>query len=327
MKKSRWFPVICLMLCVLSIVTAHAEKRVFLASETEPFGEDAIVLTLRVAGKVGGDCMLLSCGDETMLIDTGIDEFCPLILKMLSEAGSGNHIDTFFNTHPHNDHVGAFFPLLESGVTVSRICTVFPRDYEDGHSVRQLELMQAAADYDIPVVDMKTGDTFAFGPAEITILRVPDELMFLSMTTNDRSAMLMVRYGDCSMFLAGDCEVAGQSILADLYDLKADIVKAPHHGYDKMIYPFLKNVDPELVFVTNGSADTRVLQAQLNMECLFRYTFSSWGEITIQTDGTRWIVSQDFYPEIREHAESHWQRFSDQQETPRADAETTPAGS
>lgn len=310
MKKARFIPTVCLLLCLLLCFTARAENRVFLSSETEPFDEGAVLLTLRIAGKVGGDCMLLSCGDETMLIDTGIEEFWPLIRGMLAEAGSEDHIDTFFNTHPHRDHLEALFPLLESGVTVSGIRTVYPHDYRDGHTVQQERLMQAAADYGIPVTDMKTGDTFAFGPAEITVLRVPDDKMYLSMTTNDRSAMLMVRYGDCSMLLTGDCEVAGQSIITELYDLKADIVKSPHHGYDAMVLPFLKNADPEFVFITNGSADTRVLQAQLNMEGYTRYTFSSWGEITIRTDGTRWIISQDFYPEIREHGEAHWRRIS-----------------
>ena len=326
MKKDRWLFAVCLVLCLLLSGMVCAEHRVFLSTETEPFDEGAVLLTLRIAGRVGGDCMLLSDGRETMLIDTGIEEFYPLIPQMLAEAGSENHIDTFFNTHPHRDHLEAFFPLLESGITVSRICTVFPHDYEAGHSVRQLQLIQAAADYGIPVADMKTGDVIPFGPAEITVLRVPDDKMFLSMTTNDRSAMLMIRCGDCSMLLTGDCEVAGQSILTELYDLKADIVKAPHHGYDSMIFPFLKNVDPELVFITNGSADTRVLQAQLNREGYLRYTFSTWGEITIQTDGTRWIVSQDFYPEIREHAEAHWLRMSRTPDAPQAGPEPSPEG-
>ena len=316
MKKSL-FMVICLLLCLLFFRAAPADGRVFLSTETEPFDGSAGVLTLRVAGTFGGDSMLLSWGDETMLIDAGIDTFAPWIERMLSEAGSDNHVDTFFNTHPHRDHLEGLFPLLEKGLAVGRICTVFPHDYHpDERTVIQSRLMQAAENYRIPIADMKTGDTFSFGPAEITVFRLPDDRIAARMRTNDLSAMLLIRYGECSILLTGDVEWESQAILAGLYDLKADIMKAPHHGYSPMGREFLNNVDPEFVFITNGSVDTRLARSQLELEQRPRYLYSSWGEITFQTDGTRWIVSQDFRPDLRTHAESHWQRITRQPDEP-----------
>lgn len=315
--KKVLFPVVLLMLCFLFLPLSPAEERVFLSTETTSFDKDADLLTLRVAGTYGGDSMLLTYGDETMLIDAGIDTFSPWIEQMLSEAGSNNHVDTFFSTHPHRDHLEGLFPLLEKGLAVGRICTVFPHDYHpDERSVMQNRLMQAAENYSIPIVDMKTGDTFSFGPAEITVFRLPDDRIAARMRTNDLSAMLLIRYGECSILLTGDVEWESQAILAGLYDLKADIMKAPHHGYSPMSLDFLNNIDPEFVFITNGSVDTRLARSQLELEHRSRYLYSSWGEITFQTDGTRWIVSQDFRPDLRTHAESHWQRITRQPDEP-----------
>ena len=301
----------CILLALLMLfASAAAENRVFLDRETQPFPEDAELLTLRVAGTYGGDCMLLSWGGQTMLIDTGTDVFMPHIEKMLQEAGSPKHVDILFNTHPHRDHIGSLFPMIEEGYEIGQLVTVFPHDYDDGEpSVQQIEAIAAAEKAGIPVTDMKNGDTFSFGPAQVTVIRLPEENTPRSVSTNTLSAMLLIRYGDCSVLLTGDCEADGQSILAPLVDMKADILKFPHHGYNEVSRKFLLNVDPEFVFITNGSSETRAAAAQLERERRYRYLFSSWGEITFRTDGTKWIVSQEVYPEYTKHVERHIQHM------------------
>ncbi len=307
MKKS----LIIFLACLLFPLASIAEGRVFLASETEPFSDDAQLLTLRVAGTCGGDSMLLSYGDETMLIDAGTENFPPFIEQMLDENGTVYHVDMLFNTHPHRDHINGLFAMLENGFSVGQICTVFPHDYEEEKpSVVQLKMMQAAEEYHIPVTDMKNGDVFSFGPAEITVLRVPDNLMTPMMNTNDKSAMLLIRIGECSMLMTGDCEIRAQVVLARLYDMKVDILKEPHHGLGNMHRSFLENTNPEFVFFTNGSSDTRASFEQLRRFGLNRCLFASWGEITFQTDGKKWIVSQKIHDDVRNHAEKYMETIS-----------------
>ena len=55
---------------------------------------------------------------------------------------------------------------------------------------------------------------------------------------------------------------------------------------------FLAAVDPEFVFITHGSKDTKNAQQQLtNAGIPFR--FATWGMIEIQGNGEKWIVTQE----------------------------------
>ena len=295
-----------LLVCLLIPIAAAAEGRVFLASETEPFEDGTELLTLRVAGTFGGDSMLLSYGNETMMIDAGTENYLPYIAQMLEDAGAGHHVDVLFNTHPHRDHINGLFVMLENGYTVGSIRTAFPHDYEDGEpSVVQKKLIRTAEEYGIPVEDVKNGDVFDFGPATITVLQVENDQVTRSMNTNDRSAMLLIRMGECSALLTGDCETPAQVVLTRQYDLKVDIMKEPHHGISPMYRSFLENADPEFLFFTNGSSGTREARTQLQKKGYTRHLFATWGEITMQTDGKKWIVSQEFHDDIREHAEKY----------------------
>ena len=90
MAKIRRFPLLCLLLVLLlTPFSAWAEGRVFLAGEADPFPKDAELLTLRVADVFGGDCMLMTWREETLMIDAGESFFFPAIQRLLSEAGSG----------------------------------------------------------------------------------------------------------------------------------------------------------------------------------------------------------------------------------------------
>jgi beta-lactamase superfamily II metal-dependent hydrolase len=117
--------------------------------------------------------------------------------------------------------------------------------------------------------------------------------------------MLMVRYGDCSILLSGDVEYRSQLVLPQVYNLKADILKVPHHGATEMKRSFLLAVDPEYAFFTHNAGETVRAQQQLKDYGLHRMTFAAWGMITLQTDGHKWIVSQDLYPYMEKNIKAH----------------------
>ena len=117
----------------------------------------------------------------------------------------------------------------------------------------------------------------------------------------------MVRWGDCSVLLTADIEPStnSQILLARLYDLKADILKYPHHGMSKMAADFYREVDPEYTFFTHGAGNTKEAQALLIHNGYTRMSFATWGMITMQTDGKKWIVSQEILPEKKEVADTY----------------------
>ena len=89
------------------------------------------------------------------------------------------------------------------------------------------------------------------------------------------------------------------------YDLKADILKYPHHGMSKMAADFYREVDPEYTFFTHGAGNTKEAQALLIHNGYTRMSFATWGMITMQTDGKKWIVSQEILPEKKEVADTY----------------------
>ena len=66
---------------------------------------------------------------------------------------------------------------------------------------------------------------------------------------------------------------------------------------------FMRKTDPEYTFFTHGAGDTRMSQAYLIHNGYTRMSFATWGMITMQTDGTKWIVSQDVDPEMNDFIE------------------------
>ena len=283
----RWIAVLLAVLLLLNMpaLAETAEKRVYLKDETEPFGAEEKLLTLYVCPLTGADCMLLTDGENTMLIDSGKQIDFPLLEAMLEELNV-THIDRIFNTHPHSDHIGGVIPLLDAGYSVGEFITVFPHDYT-GNSIMQRSTMKKLEEYSVPVVDMENGDKIPFGSADITLVSHIE-----GKTDNDASAMLMVRYGNTSMLLTADVEYISQWYLIKEHDMKADLMKFPHHAVSRMNPEFLAAVDPEFVFITHGSKDTKNAQQQLtNAGIPFR--FATWGMIEIQGNGEKWIVTQE----------------------------------
>ena len=301
-----------LILCLLAIALAlpltalgEGTQRVFMEGETEPFPEDAELLTVRVCPLLGADAMLLTLGEHTMLIDAGKKSQYDDVFGMLQDAGL-TAVEYALNTHPHSDHAGCIKPLLEQGFGIGTFITFFPYDYGDsGQAVIQKSTIQALEAAGVPIVTMKTEDTIPFGSALLTVYRMPDERFVEMSDCNNRSAMLMIRYGECSILLAADVENEVQPKLAEMYDLKADILKYPHHGTVILHNDFLKDVDPEYVVFTHGTKNTLDAQKQLIRFGYDRMTFATWGLITMQTDGQKWIVRQDISPDLTEYASKY----------------------
>ena len=297
MKKAFCFILTVIILLLSQGGFAEREQKVFMADETVPFPTDAELLTIRVAGMTGGDCMLLTLGDHSMFVDLGTESSFDKVQEVIRVAGI-DHVDYFYNSHPHVDHVGGFMPLVESGFPIGAMITFFDHDVVD-YAVKQWRAIRTAEASNIPIIDMKTEDQIPFGDAELTVYRVPDDRILQAMLYNDLSAMLHIRYGDCTILLSGDVEPRAQLTTAEVYGdrMKADILKHPHHGVDVIKKPFFEAVDPEFVFFTGSAWNTRKPQEFLKYLHITRMAFAPWGIITMQTDGHKWIVSQDLYPD------------------------------
>ena len=284
MKKSVAL-LLVLVLC-LAAFGGQAEnvKRVYRAGEKEDFAENEATFQLHVCPLLGADCMILQCGGFTMLCDMGKANDYPVIKEQLEALGV-ERIDLAYNTHPHDDHLGSMIQILQD-YPVDLFMTVFPVDYT-GPDVIQVKTVKALQEAGVPVLIVHDGYTFPFGGAKMEVI-----CQTKYENPNPMSAILRVRYGDCSALLCADLIAAAQLYVAQTHDLKADLFKFPHHGLNSVYREFLENIDPEYCFFTHSYYNTLEAREQLDQYGI-PHDFATWGPIHLETNGQYWLVDQE----------------------------------
>lgn len=232
------------------------------------------------------DAILIRCGGETMLIDCASHEFDAALVTALRYLGV-RRLDRVLITHPHHDHVEGF-PLLCEHFAIGELLVCFPEDYNE----HMPKLYAWAEQYGIPVRQYADGDVFRVGGAELeAILRCPEDY-----PCNDRSAQLMLRFGERTMLFTADLEKAGMRYLAEHCapgELKAEIIKYPHHGKSPLVTAFKEAVDPVFAVVTQRE---RGWDGQLYLRNVrIPYINTRAYGIRLRTDGRHWLA-EHMYP-------------------------------
>ena len=238
---------VCLLLCLLCLMAARAEIHDELPCEDwyrRP------LLRLTAFNTAQSDCLLLECGGQRMMVDGGSAPFRADMKAALEERGI---------TH-FKYHISGLYWLMRYGFSVD----AYLHPYSDAAitvSERQAETIRQAEKSGIPAVQVFHGDELLLGEAVLTLYRYDDV-----ENTNGRSLVTRVEFGDASLLLTAD--IIGETqrwMLQNLPSeaLKADIVKAPHHGITPMVVEFLEAVAPQAVLITND--DSRVDKGRVQL--------------------------------------------------------------
>ena len=276
-----------LMLVMFLPACALAEGRVInLAAHPDAewaFAPDVPVLEMVFPPVKGADACILRMGDEVMMIDAATAGQRARVAAALKEMGI-ERVDIGFNTHPHDDHIVGFQYIPEVA-ELGKLIITFPEDAND-HMKTTLEVM---AQHGIPVEHAADGDVLTLGGATLTVIQREKKWF----TENNRSAMLMVQYGDCKILMAADVELDGQNMLLETTPeiLDADILKYPHHGVAIAGWNFLKHVSAELAVVTHSQYSTKNVRKDAKKRKL-PLIFTGDGLVRLRTDGNIWVVDQ-----------------------------------
>jgi competence protein ComEC len=97
------------------------------------------------------------------------------------------------------------------------------------------------------------GDNFTLDGVEVQVLWPPRGDKNSSSGNND-SIVLHLKYGRVAFLLAGDIEQPAEtSLCGSDSDLRADLLKVPHHGSKtSSTYPFLDKVNPTYAVISVG---------------------------------------------------------------------------
>lgn len=206
-------------------------------------------LTVRFLDVGQGDSILLSCGEDTMLIDGGPVEEGQFLVSRLNRLDV-TELTYVVNTHPDEDHCGGLAAVLAkypaehvySGVTeytTKVFSNVVKYTEEQG---RQIEVPQ-------------TGTHWSLGSAAVTVIGPVQEYS----DPNNGSLVLRVDYGETSFLFTGDMEQKAEGdLLESGADVRADVLKAGHHGSPtSSSEAFLTAVQPSVAVISVG-ADKRL---------------------------------------------------------------------
>lgn len=122
----------------------------------------------------------------------------------------------------------------------------------------------------------------------------PCDRSVAGLEENDRSLVLRLVYGDVAVLLPGDIEAAAEArLLSAGHQLRAQVLKLPHHGSDtSSSEAFLEAVDPELAVASCGRSRRRRLPhprvaARLARRGAMVLGTAEVGAVEVVTDGER----------------------------------------
>lgn len=207
-------------------------------------GEDA-------EDKAGDSTLFISPDGKTLLLDAGHPDCAGQVIEYLKDLGI-TKLDYFVASHPHIDHIGAFPEIADH----FEIGTAY-RSHVEYTTKTYQNYVDALEKHNIPVEYLKAGDEIPFG-SQITIkIFNPGEEIdypkdFPKNSTafmNNQSLAMKFVYGDSAALFCGDLYSAAERSLIEQYgdQLKADVIKANHHGRDTSnTKKWIETVEPKI---------------------------------------------------------------------------------
>lgn len=243
-----------------------------------------------------GDCSLLQMPDgQAVLIDAGVPEMGERVVTALHARGV-TALDMVILTHPHADHAGGLhavlrtFPVrlvLDAGMSAA--------------SQAYRTVLDDIADLGIALKLGRPGLTKQYGEVGLEVL-APAEPLLKDTRSDINNASIVTRwvYGDVALLETGDAEQeAIDRLLKSGADLRAQVLKVPHHGsrYTSSA-KFLAAVHPAVAVISAGlhndyhhphrAALTRLAAAGAKV-----YVTAQEGTVTIMSDGHSYEVKTE----------------------------------
>ena len=197
-----------------------------------------------------GDATLVKTpAGGNVLIDSGNLITGLKLVNYLKSQGIES-IDTLVFTHPHSDHIGGVFFVMQ----LLEVGRVFDNDQklDDSNLLRwYAKLARGHKDY----ATLKEGGSFTLDGVTFRAIWPPEGEV--SDRWNDNCLVIMLEFGDLRVLFTADISHRVEKIFLERKkEVKADILKVSHHGYtDATSEEFLDAVDPGIavIFVKEDS--------------------------------------------------------------------------
>jgi competence protein ComEC len=236
-----------------------------------------------------GDAFLLKFPNgKTALIDAGVVTFNydngeRVILPLMNYIGIGK-IDYGFVSHIDLDHYGGFISLIHDG----KISSIYKPEIDSSES-KDVKFEKYLFENKIPENYYRKG-IIKIGNARVYVLNT---LAYNTSTSNNRSGLLKIVYGNSEFLFTGDLEKGGEAYYSKMYGnfLDSDVLKVGHHGSKtSSSEDFLNLVTPEISLISDGRQNKFHHPSEITLEKLKEihskvYRTDLSGAILLQSDG------------------------------------------
>ncbi len=208
----------------------------------DPSADERLIARFIDVGQ--GDCALITCGGQSLLVDGGPPKASSKVYTILKRLGF-TRIDYVVATHPDADHIGGLSGALTVSTCGEFFCSTTTSDTKTFAS-----LLTRVEGQGLSVQVPSPGDQVALGSATVTFIGPVSQ----GDSENNNSLVIRIDFGSTSFLLTGDAEKEEeQSLISSGANLKADVLKVAHHGSSSSsTAAFLSKVSPSYAVISVG---------------------------------------------------------------------------
>ncbi len=235
-----------------------------------------------------GDCSLIVSNDKTVLIDCGEEDRATGVISYLRALGI-KKIDYVIATHPHTDHMGGMYHILDAFQIGTVLMPELPDDMIP-NSINMERMLDVIERKDINAEYAVAGDVLDVGSGGKLEIIAPVHNDYEDL--NNYSVVTKLVHGVNTFLFTGDIERAAENdILNSRKDIRAKVLKISHHGStSSSISPFLRQVNPQYAVICVGKDNSyghpkqEILDrlAEVNAQVI---TTAEYGDIAFVSDG------------------------------------------
>ena len=246
--KQRQFLKIAMLVAALSLpcMTFAAD------SSDPPLGQFTLWQLPAQTGTQIMSYVMQSDGGQVIVIDGGMTGDAAYLRGFLADLG--NHVDAWFISHAHTDHIDAITSILYAPgeLEIDNFYASLPdsnwiKTYEPQSLYSIMAFNQAVINSGNQVIDLALGENLYFDGIGIEILGVKNPEITAN-AVNNSSMVMRISSLDKTVLFPGDLGVeGGQKLLGTPYAtrLAADYVQMAHHGQNGVDKNFYIAVAPE----------------------------------------------------------------------------------
>lgn len=235
-----------------------------------------------------GDSVLIQTpAGKTILYDGGKKSAGEKIVSYLAKAGITS-VDLLVASHPDADHIGGLIPVMEK-IKVKKVL-----DSGKTHtSQTYFDYLTLIDKKNIPFEVAKAGQSVNLDSSlKVQVLNSTNS----SNDNNESSIVLKITHGNVNYLLTGDVTVKNELEMIKKYNVKADILKAGHHGANTSTsQEFVNAIKPKVAVLSYGKDNqyghpTSAVVSRLKASGAKLYHTALSGNITVTSNGNTYKV-------------------------------------